>query len=151
MTKTAKQLDAEIAESLSYWKSHWGKSHVPGAFPKRLRHGGYTATFQGIDNPHTAHASAKWEIKRGRQVVATMHEGASYGWGRPTISTTQLVWAAGGLPPGTSDPKSPYYGWAFDLGPFDSYKEAMERLAKHADRLINWRKKHDKIVAQGVR
>jgi hypothetical protein len=27
----------------------------------------------------------------------------------------------------------------------------MAQFAKHADRLINWRKKHGKIVAQGTR
>ena len=80
-----------------------------------------------------------------------MHEGWGYGWGRPTISTDKLTWA-GPLPPGTSDPKSPYYGWAFNLGPASSNKEAMQRFAKHADRLINWRKKYgNKVVAQGVR
>ena len=42
-------------------------------------------------------------------------------------------------------------GWAFDLGPFNSYKEAIVAVARHADRLINCRKKHGKIVAQGVR
>jgi hypothetical protein len=148
--KSSTQLDREIAESLAYWKERWGKTHVPTSFPKSLRHGGYTATFQGIRNPGTAHASAVWEIKHGRQIVGEMFDGSSYGWGRPHISTRKLTWA-GPLPSGTSDPRSPHYGWSFDLGPFDSYKEAMERFAKHADRLINWRKKHGKVVAQGVR
>ena len=140
----------EVAESVAYWKERWGHTHVPTSFPKTIRHGGYTATFRGIDEPNTARASASWEIKRGRDVVGTMHEGWGYGWGRPTISTNKLTWS-GPLPPGTSDPRSPYYGWAFDLGPFNSYKEAMTAFAKHADRLINWRKKHGKVVAQGVR
>ena len=147
--KSAAQLDREIAESIAYWKSR-GHAQEPTSFPKTIRHGGYTATFQGIDNPNTAHATARWEIKKGRQVVGVMHEGWSYGWGRPSVSMRKLTWA-GPLPPGTSDPKSMYYGWAFDLGPFDSYKEAMEKVAKHADRLINWRKKHGKVVAQEVR
>jgi hypothetical protein len=142
MKKSRAQLDREIAESVAYWKSK-GRSESPKSFPKTLRHGGYTATFNGIEHPNTAQATAKWEIKRGRQDVGTMHEGWGYGWGRPTITTRQLTWS-GPLPPGVSDPRSPHYGWAFDLGPFDSYKEGMERLAKHADRLINWRKKHGK-------
>jgi hypothetical protein len=149
MGKTAKQLDAEIAESIAFWKTK-GQMETPTSFPKSIRHGGYTATFQGIQSPGTAQATAIWEIKRGRQVVGTMHEGWSYGWGRPSISMKALTWS-GSLPPGTSDPKSPYYGWAFDIGPSDSYKEAMTKLAKQADRLINWRKKHGKVVAQGVR
>lgn len=140
MPKTNAQLDREIAESIAFWKSK-GHTEVPKSFPKSLRHGGYTATFKGITSPNTPQASALWEIKRGRQVVGKMHEGWSYGWGRPTISTRELTWA-GPLPPGEHDPRSPYYGWGFDLGPSDSYKEAMERLARHADRLINWRNKH---------
>ena len=148
--KMTKGPSEQIAESVAYWKERWGHTHVPGAFPKKLRQGSYTATFLGIENPNTVQATAQWEIKRGRDVVGLMHEGWSYGWGKPTISTRKLTWA-GPLPPGTSDPKSPYYGWTFDLGPFDSYKEAMQRFAKHADRLINWRKKHGKVVAQGVR
>jgi hypothetical protein len=140
----------EIAESVAYWKERWGHIQVPTSFPKAIRHGGYTATFQGIEHPNTVQATAKWEIKKGRQVVGTMHEGWGYGWGHPTITTRQLTWS-GPLPPGTSDPKSLYYGWAFDIGPSDSYKEAMTKLAKQADRLLNWRKKHGKVVAQGVR
>ena len=151
LKKSASQLDREIAESIAFWKSR-GHAQEPtsSSFPKTIRHGGYTATFQGIENPNTAQATAKWEIKKGRQDVGVMHEGRAYGWGRPAISMTKLTWA-GTVPSGTSDPKSPYYGWTFDLGPFDSYKEAMEKVAKHADRLINWRKKHGKVVAQGVR
>ncbi len=147
--KSGAQLDREIAESIAYWKSR-GHAHEPTSFPKKLRHGGYTATFQGIQSPGAPQATAVWEIKRGRQEIGTMHEGWSYGWGRPTVSMRKLTWS-GPLPPGTSDPRSPHYGWSFDLGPFDSYQEAMQRVAKHADRLINWRKKHGKVVAQGVR
>ena len=148
--KTVKGSVPEIAESIVYWKERWGHTHIPTAFPKAIRHGGYTATFEGIRDPGTAQATAIWNIKRGGQEIGTMHEGWGYGWGKPTISTNKLRWS-GPLPPGTSDPKSTYYGWAFDIGPSDSYKEAMAKLAKHADRLINWRKKHGKVVAQGVR
>lgn len=146
--KSASQLDREIAESIAFWKSR-GHTQEPTAssFPKTIRHGGYTATFQGIESPNTAQATAHWEIKKGGQDVGVMHEGWSYGWGCPSVSMRKLTWS-GPVPSGTSDPKSPHYGWTFDLGPFDSYKEAMEKVAKHADRLINWRKKHGKLVGE---
>jgi hypothetical protein len=109
MATSKAQLDREIAESVAYWKSK-GRSESPKSFPKILRHGGYTATFKGIEHANTPMASAKWEIKRGHQVVGTMHEGWGYGWGHPQISTRKLTWA-GPMPSGESDPRSPYYGW----------------------------------------
>lgn len=105
-------------------------------FPKEIHCGEYIATLRGILDPGPLQ-SVVWDIKR--EEIATMFEGPAYGWGKPTISIRPLVWS-GKWPPGASDPRSPYYGWLFDIGPSNSYQEAMQKLAHHADRLIAWRK-----------
>lgn len=116
----------------------------PSKFPKTLRHGLYTATFQGIKDerfPGDSLASAQWEIKRRGKVVGYMYDGRSYGWGRPHSSMNRLVWA-GKHPEGASDARSPNYGILFDQGPSDSYAEALATFARAADRLIKWREQH---------
>src|SRR5512143_1659427 len=160
MAKSYKQLDREIAEALrspgvraaSEAVQRGGGEYVmavdragprPASFPKRLKHGLYTATFKGIDErfPGDKLGSAHWKITRRGKEVGTMHEGTAYGWGRPTSTMRQLVWA-GKIPEGSSDPRSPDYGIAFDQGPADSYEDALEKFARAADKLIEWRHKH---------
>ena len=70
--KTGAQLDREIAESLAYWKEK-GHSPVPPSFPKTIRHGGYTATFEGIAAPNTPQSTATWEIKRSSKSDGVSH------------------------------------------------------------------------------
>jgi hypothetical protein len=128
--KTSTQLDHEINTAVR-----------EKSLPKRLKHGDYIATFEGITHAGTAHASAKWKITRRGKEVGTMHEGSAYGWGRPTATTRQIVWG-GVIPPGASDPRTLEYGIAFDIGPHDSHKATLAAFARAADRLIAWRKKH---------
>jgi hypothetical protein len=115
----------------------------PASFPKRLRHGGYTATFQGVDEnyPGDPNASARWTITRAGKAVGTMWEGRSYGWGKPSTTMRELVWG-GAMPPGESDSRTPEYGIGFDQGPAPSHEEALAKFARAADRLITWRQKH---------
>src|SRR5512135_697603 len=126
--KSAAQLDREIAEALGKVEQQFGKPFAAEAreriaarpkFPMRLKHGAYTATFEGVKNeryPGDPIGTAQWEIKRGGKVVGHMYEGTAYGWGRPHSSMNPLVWA-GKIPEGSSDPRSPDYGIAFDQGP----------------------------------
>ena len=113
-------------------------------FPKRLRHGDYTATFEGIQNERflgDPTASARWKITRRGKEVGSMHEGHGYGWGRPTTTLRQLVWG-GAMPAGESDSRTSEYGIGFDQGPTDSHAAALAQFARAADRLIAWREKH---------
>jgi hypothetical protein len=133
MAKTGKQLDVEIDAHLR-----------EKSLPKRLKHGDYVATFTGLDEPRfpgDTLQSAHWKITRRGKEVGTMHEGRSYGWGRPTATMRQLVWA-GPIPPGASDSRTPEYGIAFDTGPHDSHAATLGAFARAADRLIAWRRKH---------
>lgn len=116
----------------------------PASFPKRLRHGDYTATLKGVEDenyPGDPNASARWTITRRGKEVGSMHEGRSYGWGRPTTTMRQLVWG-GAMPPGESDSRTPEYGIGFDQGPSDGHAAALAKFARAADRLIAWREKH---------
>lgn len=149
MAKSPKQLDREIAEALSggsggYVMAADRLGQRPKSFPKKLKHGAYTATFQGLDKerfPGDTLVSAHWKITRRGKEVGTMHEGSAYGWGRPTASMTQLVWS-GVIPPGASDSRTSEYGIAFDTSPHDSYAETLAAFARAADRLIKWRHDH---------
>lgn len=153
MPKTKRELDLDIKEVLGSrsvaagLKRDVGDAWIqrarqePETSPKRLKHGDYIATFEGIENTGTPQASAKWKITRRGKEVGTMHESSSYGWGRPTTTMRQLVWS-GVHPPGASDSRTPEYGLTFDQGPSDSHAQALAAFARAADRLISWRQKH---------
>lgn len=102
--------------------------------PSVVTSGLYTATLIGEDT---------WSITREGVAVGKMFESAAYGWGRPHCSMRELVWS-GPWPPGASDPRSPFYGWLFDIGPEESHQKALDKFAKHAERLIAWREKQTK-------
>ena len=144
--KSAAQLTREINEALGgkYIMAADRLGERPKSFPKRLRHGLYTATFKGIDErfPGDKLASARWTITRRGKEVGTMHEGSAYGWGRPTSTMRQLVWG-GTLPPGASDSRTAEYGISFDQQPAASHAEALANFARAADRLIEWRRQHE--------
>lgn len=123
----------------------------PVNFPAAIKHGLYTAVFAGVEErfPGDALASARWDIVRGDKVVGALFASDSYGWNRPHASLAKLVWS-GPLPKGISDPKSPDYGMAFDIGPCDGYAATLAEFAKRADRLISWRLAQAALEKAGV-
>lgn len=104
---------------------------IDQGWPGRVLHvGDYTAT----------ETKTHWIITRAGAPVGKMFDGEAYG-GRPHCSMRELVWS-GPCPKGASSPKSPDYGMCFDIGPHDTYAEALAAFAKAADRLIAWRVTH---------
>ena len=108
------------------------------SLPARLKVGRFTARRADDSSCYC------WEIRRGDKKV-----GALFRHKRPEdrfgFSLSALVWS-GALPPGVSDPRTPYYGWHFDGLGFDSARQAFQSFARSAERLIAWRAENDCVL-----
>lgn len=110
--------------------------HVPD-----FEYGLYKAVFDKYEQRFAGDncAHARWLIHRAEVLVGKMFDGPVYGWGRPHCSLSKLVWS-GDMPPGCCDSRSVNYGMHFDVGPQESYEDALRIFAARADRLIAWRR-----------